>query len=434
MGGIGAAGCALRHPDRFAAAAPLCGYHSFFLRGDIMGRPLQPWERFLAEERSNVLWAENGSSLPLFIVHGTLDLPIENSTVLADRYDELHYDEVHDYPDLGHNVWQTTYADLDGAKWLLDHKRAMHPRSIRFKTSNPRWADADWVHVDALARSDAWGEVNARIVRATSISVSTHLVRALTLDRDARWIEDARPTTVTVDGCALVFQAGERMTMHREEDGWHAGALGGSPSKHGTVNGPIRDIFHEPILFVWGDDDPTQSRANEEAAHAWSRVRPGVRVAYPLLSDREFFARGEAVANDRCLFLVGNARSNRVVRELESQFPIRVDGQDIALVRAPDGDADPSTERIPSLASPPWASQLGAVFIVPNPLRPSRYVVVVEGVGAFGTWRSLSLPDLLPDYVVFDGGVAPARGSTVLGAARLRAGGYFANDWRLPAN
>jgi poly(3-hydroxybutyrate) depolymerase len=434
MGGIGAAGCALRHPHRFAAAAPLCGYHSFFLRGDMMGRPLQPWERFLAEERSNVSWAENGASLPLFIVHGTLDLPLENSSVLADRYDELHYDEVHDYPDLGHNVWQPTYADLRGAKWLLDHWRPPHPRSIRFKTSNPRWSDAAWIHVVALDRSDTWGEIYARIEHADAIAVSTQHVRALALDRDTRWIDDARPVTVTVDRTKLVFQAGEPIAVHRDDDGWHAGAPGDAVVKRGGVNGPIRDVFHEPLLFVWGDDDPTQTRANEETARAWSGVRPGVRAYYPVMSDREFFARGEVVASDRSLFLVGNARSNRVVRELEPHFPIRIDGTDVVLVRPSEDSSSPSLERISSVASPPWTSELGAMFIIPNPLRPSHYVVVVEGVGPFGTWRSQSLPDLLPDYVVFDGAVAPSRGGSVLGAGKLRIGGYFTNAWQLPAH
>jgi hypothetical protein len=151
------------------------------------------------------------------------------------------------------------------------------------------------------------------------------------------------------------------------------------------------------------------------------------------MSDREFFARGEVVASDRSLFLVGNARSNRVVRELEPHFPIRIDRADVVLLRSSDDANSPSLERISSIASPSWASELGTMFIVPNPLRPSRYVVVVEGVGPFGTWRSQSLPDLLPDYVVFDGAVADSRGGSVLGAGKLRSGGYFTNDWRLPA-
>ena len=59
-------------------------------------------------------------------------------------------------------------------------------------------------------------------------------------------------------------------------------------------------------------------------------------------------------------------------------------------------------------------------------------MVVGEGVDALGTWRSLSLPDLLPDFVVWDDTVAPARGQMILGSGSLRAGGFFTNAWKLP--
>ena len=61
---------------------------------------MRPWEHFQAEVRSNVLWAENGQYLPLYIVHGTKHLPEENSGVLIDRYEELHYDVKHEHPEL----------------------------------------------------------------------------------------------------------------------------------------------------------------------------------------------------------------------------------------------------------------------------------------------------------------------------------------------
>src|SRR5678816_2492216 len=73
MGGIGTAWVALRHPDRFAAAAPLCGYHSYFVRRDFIGKAIRPWERVIAEERSNSAWAWNGRHVPMYIVHGTMD-------------------------------------------------------------------------------------------------------------------------------------------------------------------------------------------------------------------------------------------------------------------------------------------------------------------------------------------------------------------------
>jgi predicted esterase len=422
MGGIGAAACALHHPDRFAAAEPLCGYHSFFVRGDLGG--MRPWEHFLAEVRSNVLWAENGQYLPLYIVHGTKDLPEENSGVLIDRYEELHYDVKHEHPDLGHNVWQPTYEDLKGARWLLDHRRPAHPRAIRFKTPRTRWADDAWVHVHELSSSGAWGEIMARIDRDNVIHVATHGVGALGLDRDRVLIDDAAPVTVGIDQSKIVFQAGEPIELHRERSAWKAGpATHEGQCKQRTTTGPIPDVFNEPLLFVWGASDPAQARANEETARAWARIRSGVRVDFPVWSDTEFFARGEPIANDRALFLVGNARSNRVVYELEPSLPIRIDGDSVLI-----GD-----RRVEAEDGPAGVSQLGAAFIHPNPRRPDRYVVVVEGVGPLGTWRSLSLPDMLPDYLVYDRGVAPARGMLVLGAASVRAAGYFGNDWALPS-
>jgi poly(3-hydroxybutyrate) depolymerase len=422
MGGIGTAACALHHPDHFAAAEPLCGYHSYFVRGDIGGRPMRPWERFLAEQRSNVFWAENGMYIPMYVVHGTRDLPQENSGVLIDRYEELHYTVKHEHPDLGHNVWQMTYEDLAGARWLLSHRRPIHPRAVRFKTPRSRWADDAWVHVRALSASDGWGEVIARIDADNVMWVATHGLAGLALDRDAKRIDDAAPVVVNIDGDRALFQAGEPIELHRVAGKWSAGAEPEEEAhKHGAVTGPIGDAFHEPLLFVWGASDPAQSRANEEVARAWAH-RPGARVDYPIMSDLDFYSRGEPLANDRALFLVGTASSNRVVRELEPAFPIRVDGDAVMV----------GTKRFAPKGGDADRSELGAAFIRPNPRRPDRYVVVVEGAGPLGTWRSLSLPDLLPDYVVFDQDLAPARDQLLLGAGQVRAGGFFATDWSLP--
>jgi predicted esterase len=424
MGGIGAAACALHYPDRFAAAEPLCGYQSYFVRTDIAGRPLRPWERFIAEERSNVFWAENGLHVPLYIVHGTHDLPEENSGVLIDRYRELHYEVEHEHPELGHNVWQSTYEDLKGAQWLLTHRQSAHPRAVRFKTCGTRWADDAWVHVRELSSVGAWGQIIARIDEGNELYVATQGVSALALDRDSAHIDDALPVSVHIDGSTLVFPVGEPLELHRDVGAaavWKAGpAVHVGPFKHGTVTGPIRDVFHEPIAFVWGASDPAQATANEEVARQWARVRPGVRVDYPVMSDQAFLAAGESIANDRALFLVGNAKSNQVLREIEAELPIRVEDDNIVL-----GDArvSPKSGEL---------AQLGVVFIRPNPRRPDRYVVVVEGVGPLGTWRSLSLPDMLPDYVVFDGDVAAARGKLTLGAATVRAAGFFDESWALP--
>lgn len=419
MGGIGTAALAFRHPDVFAAAEPLCGYHSYFVRRDIAGKPLRPWERFLAEERSNVFWAENGEKTPLFIVHGTLDTPTANSGVLIDKYESLSFSIVHEHPNLGHNVWQTTYENLRGVKWLLAQPpRDLHPSQIHFKTARLRDADDAWLHIDAFTAPATWGEVSARASTTSTLDVTTSGVAELHFDRDPRVMDVRKATTLRIDKKDLTFLPDAPLAAHLEKDGWHPGpALHANVVKRKNVTGPIRDAFSEPLLFVYGASDPAQTRANQEVAKAWAQIRWGVDVKYPMMSDAEFFDRGESVANDRSLFLVGNAASNRVLAALERDLPISLKNGQI----------------VTSNGQKFSGAESGVAFIRPNPRRPDRYVVVVEGATALGTWRSLSLPDLLPDFVVYDERVAPSRGQIVLGPGSVLAAGFFDDDWGWPA-
>lgn len=419
MGGIGSAALPFHYPHVFAAAAPLCGYHSYLIRADIAARPKRPWERLLLEERSNVYWAENGEHLPLWIVHGTRDLPEANSGVLIERYEKLKYSIKHDHPDAGHNVWGITYGELKGMKWLLSQRLDPHPARVRFRTMRTRYATSAWVTVDELTREASWADVDARVKNKTSVTLTTSGVAALTLARDEKLVEPSAPVTVTADGVALAFDEGEALSLHKAAGGsWAKGpATREHLVKRGRVSGPIRDVFHEPLLFVYANDE--DARANERVARGFAN-RPGVYTSYPVLSDDEFLATKEPLANDRALFLVG--RTNKVLAALASAATNA--GAPFPIVVGP-GAVTVGKERF-------TGRELGAAFIHPNPVRPDRYVVFVAGADLPGTLRALSLPDLLPDFVVWDAELAPARGQIVLGAASLRAGGFFKNDWSLP--
>ncbi|MBX3191624.1 MAG: hypothetical protein KF819_31820 [Labilithrix sp.] len=422
MGGIGSAAVPLHRPGVFAGAAPLCGYHSFFVRGDVSGRSLRPWEKYLAEERSNVFWAENGGRLPLWIVHGTKDLPEANSGVLIDRYEQLRFSVKHDHPEAGHNVWQQTYEGLKGLTWLMNRRLDLHPAHVRFKTSRTRWNESAWVKVDELAAESGWGEISAHVRgKSRTITATSSGIAQLTFARDPALLDDGA-VTVTIDGQSLAFDEGEALVVAREIDAkgakrWRKGSIAHAGAfKHGAITGPIRDVFYEPITFVYADD-PIEARANEQVARAFARIRYGVSVAYPVMSDTEFFAKGEPVANERALFLVG--RTNKVLAALEATAPLPV--------RVETGAVTVGSERF-------TGNELGAAFIRPNPARTDRYVVVVAGADVAGTLRAMSLPDLLPDFVVYDERVAPSRGQILLGAGSLRAAGFFTKDWDLPSS
>ncbi len=419
MGGIGSAAIPFHRPHVFSAAAPLCGYHSQLIRRDVAGRPIRPWERFLAEERSNVSWAENGEHLPLWIVHGTRDLPEANSGVLIERYEKLKFSVRHEHPDLGHNVWGVTYENQKGLKWLIDKKLDPHPGHVRFKTTRTRWGTSAWVTVDELSAPGTWADVDAHVRDKTHVTAITSGASGITLARDEPLLDARAAIEVAIDGQRLAFDEGEPLVLHREGSKWRKGPRPEGPAlrKRGRVAGPLRDIFHEPIVFVYAADGD-EARANEHVARALARVRPGVKVAYPIVSDVEFLAKSEPLANDKALFLVG--RTNKVLAAIEAAsapFPIHVEA----------GAVTVGAERI-------TGRELGAAFIRPNPLRPDRYVAVLAGADVPGTLRALSLPDLLPDFVVWDESIAPARGQILLGAGSARAAGFFGIDWSLPSS
>jgi hypothetical protein len=415
MGGTGTASVAFHYPDRFAAAEPLCGYHSYFIRADFMRKSLKSWERLLAEQRSNALWAENGLYLPLYIWHGKRDWPEKNSGVLIERYETLGYGIQHEHPDVGHDVWKLAYDGVGAFKWLSSKTRLEHKPRILFKTDSPRYRDDGWVHLDEISLDMEFATVDAQIVEPTLIQVTTNRVEAISLDRDSTLISPSAPTRVLLDGTNLIFESGEPIRAYRDEGHWKAGKREASGvAKRAGLSGPLRDVFNEPLVFVYGTQESAETRVNREVARAWARIRYGVDARYLIIADTELT---DDIADAHSLVLVGDAGSNRVVRAMDAKLPFRVSGRTVS--------AWTNGQRKKT-----WSgSDIGVAFVYPNPDHPARYVLVVEGTTPLGTFRSLALPDLLPDFAVYDEHVETARGQLTLGDASLMAAGLFRKDW-----
>jgi poly(3-hydroxybutyrate) depolymerase len=418
MGGIGTAAIALHYPSRFAAAAPLCGYHSAFIRGDVVGFRLAPWERFMVEARSNVEWAQNGAQVPLYIVHGTKDLPETNSGVLIERYEKLGYSVKHEHPDLGHNVWQPTYEGFKGARWLLSYRK-QDSNYVRLRTASTRYGASGFVRINELAEAGHWGEVQGRRSGERSYTTSTTGIRELALENRIASVADAdagrvsREVSWTVDGTMLKFDEREPLIAHKEGSLWLKGAREvAGLAKRGRTLGPFRDIFHDPVTFVVGTRDPNFSNVNAEVARFFARYKPGADLDYPIVNDD-----ATVLDQDRSLFLVGNAKSNRVLEALEASLPIRVrDGQVFLGEKAFTG------------------KQVGVAFTFPHPKFPNRMISVIEAPTPEGIFRAMSLPDLVPDFLVYDQSLARTQGQTVLGPGSALAAGFFDAEWRLKVN
>jgi len=106
MGGFGAWCLASRYPELFAAVAPICGY----------GATSQGFPHRVKDLRF----------VPVWVFHGALDdtVPVSESDRLVHALRDFGGDVRYTmYPDLGHDCWNTVYADEALYEWFLEHRR-----------------------------------------------------------------------------------------------------------------------------------------------------------------------------------------------------------------------------------------------------------------------------------------------------------------------
>ena len=414
MGGTGTAEIAFHYPDRFAALAPLCGYHSYFVRRDIGGQPLRGWERRLMHRFSPASSAEAGRYLPMFLAQGLKDKPLENGKVLTERYKKLGFSLTEDWPDLGHAVWKRTWAHASLFPWLTQRSLVDDPPKTSLSITSLRHAKSHWLSLTELDSQSELSQINAEFANTNELVVSTKGVRAFTVGPTKR-VDPNQPFHARIDDSPLSMPPHSVLQFHLEGSTWTVGPPARTPL-HKTVHaeGPWPDLWNERLVFVYGSLNPETIGTNLNVASAMAAPQGGADYQYPVVSDREYQS---AIRDDYVPILVGTAADNALLSKWARQLPVTIEGQSLVL-----GKQKYTGDR------------LGAIYVYPNPDQPTRIIGVVTAPSPEGLWQSTSLPMLLPDFVVFDARVAPASGQPILGRqGRVLAAGFFNADWSLPA-
>jgi predicted peptidase len=105
MGGNGALALAMAAPQRFAAVAPVCPHHAFFV-----GLPDD---------------AKRIAHVPFWFFHGAADTVVtaDHSAVVVNALKALGAPVKYTvYPHADHDAWTETYANPELYKWFLKHK------------------------------------------------------------------------------------------------------------------------------------------------------------------------------------------------------------------------------------------------------------------------------------------------------------------------
>jgi predicted esterase len=413
MGGTGTAEIALHYPDRFAAQAPLCGYHSYFVRRDTSGQPIRVWERKLMHRNSAASSADSGRYLPMQLAHGLKDKPLENSRVLTTRYKTLGYRLSEDWPDLGHAVWKKTWAHAGLFPWLSSQERTTDPPKITIAATSLRHAQSFWLNVVELDSKAELSTIDVEVTRANELRVVTQGVTAFAF-KETRHIDRDLPLALDIDGTILSAPAHSSLRFVRSNSVWRQGLVAAGLRKVIGAEGPWLDLWNEPLAFVYGTGKTSTIGVNLNVARALASPRGGIDYAYPVLSDLEYLS---APHDNLVPILVGNSADHAMLARWSNRLPISVEAEKISF-----GGREFSGDH------------LGAIFVYPNPDKPSRMIGVITAPTPGGLWQSLSLPQLLPDFVIFDARVAPAAGEPILGRrGHVLAAGFFNSNWSIPS-
>lgn len=416
MGGHGVWAVASRHPDVFAAAAPIYGGWDFRITN--VSNPVETQQpktevgAFAAEAGSSFSHAENLLNVPLLIVHGDADtaVHVENSRHAVRMLQRWGYDvRYHEMPGWAH---EDLYR-IPVAEWLLQHTRKSTPRTVRLRATNLAGAAAYWVRAQRFENPAQVIRINAEVLEPGLVRVDSSNVAALSLEVPKSY-RGAR------DSVRVVWN-GETHTVTPDA---HGRIELGSPSnarlvKRVDLEGPLPAVITTPFAVVVGTISPDalmreriETAANRFAQQWLQWQKHPVRV----LKDTEVTAEHERAYS---LILLGGADANAVTKRFADKLPFSASSDGIVVDGRKFDVAD---------------SVLQAIY--PSPAADDRYVYVVAATSADGLyfWTPQivnfmqGFPYTSADWIIQDGR-RPPPGTTDLHDAHV-AYGIFDANWR----
>jgi dienelactone hydrolase len=430
MGASGTWHLGLKHPDRFVALGPYCGYvdtHQFSqtpLPNFVKVGPLPPYQEKALHLLDSIDYAANAGVVPAIACMGEKDVFFQTHVLMGRAMEKEGLKMVNLIsPGTGHVIDPVTHREQmrrigECARKGIDHA----PRHLRFVTWTLKYSCCHWLRILALDEHYSRAEVEVDVAEDGSMDVKEpRNVRAFAI----------RPPVPPQNGAYLRvggqktarLPRGEgrpaELFVRRRGDQWELSAGASTPTgKRPGMQGPIDDAFTSSFLCVRGT-----GKAWNPAVKAWSDANLK-RFAY----EWHRYFRGElpikddtAVTEDdlrRCnLILFGDPGCNRWILQVVPKLPIRWTRQEIQFGK----QRYPAADHVP-------------VLIHPNPLAEGRYIVLNSG----HTFHEKELASLnyllfprLGDWAVLKvGGKIPKEPSGPLEESVCQAG-FFDEDWKL---
>jgi pimeloyl-ACP methyl ester carboxylesterase len=425
MGGAATWHLAAHHAGLWAAAAPGAGFVDTSIFQKVSEWKTQPpwyvqtlWHLYDSKD-----YAGNLFNCPVVAYSGEIDGQRQAAELMSQAMAAEGLKLVHIIgPNTAHKYEPKAKEEVARrVDALAERGRDPVPTKVRFTTWTLRYNQMAWVTIDALEHHWSRARVEAEIAGPAEIKASTTNVSALSFSLASGlspW-EGGRAPQVMLDGQTIEAPApssDRSWTAHFEKQGSHwkrttgpaVARHGGELRKRHGLQGPIDDAFMDAFMMVRPTGKPLNAESARWTGNAMAKAITEWRLQFrgePRVVDDVAVSASDIASNN--LVLWGDPRSNRLLNRLTAKLPLRWNASGIRLA----GKTYSSLDHVPML-------------IYPNPLNPSRYIVLNSGFtfsDAAPTSNALQIPEL-PDYAVLD-----------LNTGVPTTAGFFDERWQLPS-
>jgi predicted esterase len=327
MGGGGTWYVGTRHPELFAAIAPVYGGWDYHVdRPEEELARLTDRKRFEFERNSSFAQAEALLTTPVFVLHGDVDkaVDVKHSRYAVQVLQRWGYDiRYREFPYFGHEGLEIMDAVFP---WFLSHKRNAHPKTVRVRAANLESAAAHWLRVTQRDDPYAFIEAEAEALINNTIRLFSENALEVELSPTSPLIDPQKPVNIIWNGeVQQVRMAGGKAKVLAK--GYHPAAL----TKKTHIAGPIADITTTPYAVVIGtiSDDSLMVKLCRQKAQefmddwkGWQKYEPRV------FKDTELT---EADMRKYSLILFGGANANLVAKELGDKIPLQISTHAISI-------------------------------------------------------------------------------------------------------
>ena len=425
MGASGTWHLGLKHPDRFAALGPYCGYvdtHRFSqtpLPNFIRVGPLPEHQELGLHLLDSVDYAANAGVVPAIACMGEKDIFFQAHEIMAEAMQQEGLAMVNLIsPGTGHVIDPKTHEEqLRRIGELIAEVR--QPRELRFVTWTLKYNRCHWLEILELERHYARSELSAKLQdEVLRIAEPRNIVRFVIHLTQMPVV----PTRLQIGDTEIPVPSGsKRLVLAKEKEGWSVteNRQGPAKGKRPGLQGPIDDAFTGPFLCVRGTGKPWNSAVGQYADASLRRFaeewRNYFRGDLPIKDDTQVT---DADVASRHLILFGDPGSNPWIEKVLPGLPLKWTKDSLQL----GGLELSAADHVPAL-------------IAPNPLPNGQehYVVLNSGhtfreaeltslnyllFPRWGDWACLKLDPPQPEAEAWEDNVLKA--------------GYFDEQWQFP--